>query len=410
MTARFDLIVVGGGPAGLAAAICGARSRLSTLLIEKGQPGGRAAHIMQIDNFPGAGCTTGPDLVSRFRGQAEALGVTFLQAEVSRLEPEGPFKTVYTRQGVAYEARAVILCPGAEPRTLGVRGEERLRGRGVHYAVADSAADWAGRDVVVVGDGDAAVAAAVHLAQSARKVSLVCIHSEDRMDACPASLAQLRGSSGIQVIAQTAVEEIQGEGRVERVVLRSLVNGERWTLPADAVFVLAGITPCTDFLRGSGIHLDARGYIIADPETMATSVDGIYAAGDARRKWVRQVITAAADGAIAARSAERFLADEELVNHELLGPADPVLAVFWSPADPLSLDVLQQVEQVAGSAGGRVHVVRIDCQQSARVAQRLGVVEVPTVMLFHRGIPLATLTEDFNHLADWVAGHMPARI
>src|SRR5690606_32664194 len=132
-------------------------------------------------------------------------------------------------------------------------------------------------------------------------------------------------------------------------------------------------------------------YIITDPDTLETNVPGVYAAGDARRKWLRQIVTAAADGAIAACAAEKFLAEEEQVHREILSPEEPVVAVFWSPANPLSLQVLQEAERVVAQMGGQVRLARIDCYKSTRAAARLGVFDVPTVRIFHKGIPLATL-------------------
>ena len=192
-------------------------------------------------------------------------------------------------------------------------------------------------------------------------------------------------------------------------MLRHLGTGERSELPADGIFIFVGTTPRTDFLRGAGIDLDGRGYIIADPDTMETSLPGVFAAGDARRKWLRQIVTAAADGAIAASAAAKFLAEEEQVHREILSPEEPVLVVFWSPLNQLSLHVLQEAEKIVARLGGQVRLARIDCYKSSRTATRLGIFDVPAVQIFHRGIPLATLTEDFNHLEDWVTGHMPVK-
>lgn len=410
MAERWDLVIIGGGPAGLAAAVYGARARMSTLVIEKGRPGGQAATTEEVENYPGIRRTTGPELMNQFREHAEALGAKIVRGEVASVELEGPIKTIRTKQGEVYEARAVILCPGAEPRMLGVKGEAELRGKGVSYCATCDADFFTDLDVVVVGNGDAAVEEAIYLTRFASSVTLICIHPEGIMDANKASQERLFATPKIKVIWQTVVEEIQGEGRVERVVLRHLGTGERTELPCDGVFIFVGTTPRTEFLRGTGVELDAKGYIITDPDTLETNVPGVYAAGDARRKWLRQIVTAAADGAIAACAAEKFLAEEEQVHREILSPEEPVVAVFWSPANPLSLQVLQEAERVVAQMGGQVRLARIDCYKSTRAAARLGVFDVPTVRIFHKGIPLATLTEGFNHLEEWVVGHLPARI
>lgn len=409
MAERYDLVIIGGGPAGLAAAVYGARARMSTLLIEKGRPGGQAASTEEVENYPGAGRTTGPGLMTQFREHAESLGARIVRGDVCSVELEGPIKTIRTKKGETYEARAVILCPGAEPRMLGVKGEGKFRGKGVSYCATCDADFFTDLDVVVVGNGDAAVEEAIYLTRFANSVTLICIHPEGIMDANKASQERLFATPKIKVIWQTVVEEIIGEGHVEKVALRHLGTGERTELPCDGVFIFVGTTPRTDFLRGTGVDLDSRGYIIADPDTMETSVPGVFAAGDARRKWLRQIVTAAADGAIAACAAEKFLAEEEQVHREILSPEEPVVAVFWSPANPLSLQVLQEAERVVGRLGGQVRLARIDCYKSSRTATRLGIFDVPAVQIFHRGMPLATLTEDFNHLEDWVTGHMPVK-
>ncbi|MBY6275985.1 NAD(P)/FAD-dependent oxidoreductase, partial [Symbiobacterium thermophilum] len=278
MAERWDLVIIGGGPAGLSAAVYGARARMSTLLIEKGRPGGQAATTEEVENYPGLGRTTGPELMKQFREHAEALGATIVRGEVGAVELQGPVKTIRTKKGEVYEARAVILCPGAEPRMLGVKGEGRLRGKGVSYCATCDADFFTELDVVVVGNGDAAVEEAIYLTRFASSVTLICIHPEGIMDANKAAQERLFATPKIKVIWQTMVEEILGEDHVEKVALRHLGTGERTELPCDGVFVFVGTTPRTEFLRGTGIELDRKGYIIADPDTMETNIPGVFAA------------------------------------------------------------------------------------------------------------------------------------
>jgi len=408
MAERFDLVIVGGGPAGMTAAIYGARAKLKTLLIEKGRHGGQAATTEEVENWPGSGRTTGPELMQRFREHVESLGVALVKDEVSALDLSGPAKRIRTKKGAEFEAGAIILCPGAEPRRLGVKGEDEFRGKGVSYCATCDADFFTDLDVVVVGNGDAAVEEALYLTRFAESVTLIVIHPEGKMDANRASQERLLANPKVRVIWQSVIEEIDGDGIVERVVLRNLATGERSVLETNGVFIFVGTTPKTDFLKETGVELDSRGYIVADPETMATSVEGVFAAGDARRKWLRQIVTAAADGAIAACAAERYLVEEEQLRQELLLPAEPVLAVFWSPASPESLGVLQEAERLVASQGGRLRLARVDCYRSARIAARFGVDRVPAVLLLRGGTPVARLTEGFGRLAEWVAGHMNA--
>ncbi len=410
MAERFDLIIVGGGPAGMTAAIYGARAKLKTLLIEKGRHGGQAASTEEVENWPGAGRTTGPALMKQFREHVEHLGVTTIREEVSEVDLSAPAKVIRTKKGAEFEGRAVILCPGAEPRTLGVKGEGRFRGKGVSYCATCDADFYTELDVVVVGNGDAAVEEALYLTKFAESVTMIVIHPMGTMDANRASQERVYANPKIRIVWQSVVEEIRGDGIVESVILKNLATGQLSELPTNGVFIFVGTVPKTEWLTETGLDLDRRGYIIADPETMATNLDGVFAAGDARRKWLRQIVTAASDGAIAACAAEKYLTEEEHLQQEVLEPKEPVLAVFWSPAVPASLDLLQRAERLVASLGGRVKLARIDCYKSARVAARFSVTEVPAVVLFEVGMPVDSraCTEGFDHLEEWVVSHIAA--
>lgn len=398
----YDLIIVGGGPAGMTAAIYGARARLKTLLIEKARHGGQAATTEEVENWPGAGRITGPELMQQFRAHVEHLGVDMIKEDVARVDLQGEIKAVETRKGSRYEGRAVILSPGAHPRTLGVKGEGPLRGKGVSYCATCDADFFTDLDVMVVGNGDAAVEEAIYLTKFCESVTLICIHPEGTMDANKASQERLFSTPKIKVIWQSVIAEIKGDGIVESVVLKHLGTGDLTEVPTNGVFIFVGTVPNTEFLAGSGLSLDERGYIIADSETMATNIDGVFAAGDARRKWLRQIVTAAGDGAIAACAAEKYLAEEEHLRQEVLEPTDPVLAVFWSPASPESLEVLQWAEQANTQAGGMFKLARIDVYKSARLAQRFGVTQVPSVLLFQNGQVVDRLDGNFDDFSHWI--------
>lgn len=402
MADLYDLIIVGGGPGGMTAAIYGARARLKTLLIEKGRHGGQAATTEEVENWPGDAHTTGPELMKRFRDHVEGLGVNMVREEVTGLDLAGEVKVITTKKGARYEGKAVVLSPGAEPRTLGVKGEGKFRGKGVSYCATCDADFYSGLDVMVVGSGDAAVEEAIYLTKFAESVTMIVLHPEGTMDANRASQERLYQNTRIRIIWQSAVEEIKGDGIVESVVLKHLATGELSEHAINGVFIFIGTVPKTDFLRPSGVALDDRGYILADSETMATNIDGVFAVGDARRKWLRQIVTAASDGAIAACAAEKYLAEEEHLHHEVLAPEEPVLAVFWNPAVPRSLEVLQWAEGCAAQAGGTFRLARIDCYRSARVAKRFGVTEVPSVLLLHKGREIDRLDANFDDFCHWI--------
>jgi thioredoxin reductase (NADPH) len=380
----YDLIVVGGGPAGMTAAIYGARAKLRTLLIEKAKHGGQASTTEEVENWPGSGKTTGPELMKNFRDHVEHLGVDMIKEDVAKVSLDGDVKVIETRKGNRYEGRSVILAPGAHPRTLGVKGEGPLRGKGVSYCATCDADFFTDLDVCVVGSGDAAVEEALYLTKFCESVTMIILHPEGTMDANKASQERAYANPKLKYVWQSAIEEIKGDGIVEKVVLKNLATGELSEMETNGVFIFIGTVPNTEFLADTGLELDRGGYILADSETMTTNIDGVFAAGDSRRKWLRQIVTAASDGAIAACAAEKYLAEEEHLREEVLEQKKPVLAVFWSPASKESLYVLQWAEQANNAAGGQFKLARIDLYKSARLAQRFGVTQVPSVLLFQR--------------------------
>lgn len=386
----YDLIICGGGPAGLAAAIYGARARLNTLLIERGRTGGQAVTTEEIQNYPGFPETTGPELMQRFTEHAEKFGTKILKDQVVGLEVTGMVKTVKTRRSGDFKAKAVILSPGAEPRTLGVKGEGVFRGKGVSYCATCDAEFYTDLDVVVVGNGDSAVEEAIYLTRFCESVTMVVIHDEGIMDANKVAQERAKNNPKIKFIWNSVVEEIAGDGLVEKVILKNIKTGALTEYETNGVFVFIGTVPKTDFLKGI-IELDDRGYIITNEE-METSVEGVFAAGDARRKYLRQVVTAAADGAIAATAAEHYLAEEEYFQNEVLAAKVPVVAVFWSPTVPASLELLGQLEALADEQAGKFKLVKIDTYKNQRVAARYQVSQCPTVLVFQGGQVTASLT------------------
>ncbi|HWI51628.1 MAG TPA: thioredoxin-disulfide reductase [Symbiobacteriaceae bacterium] len=398
----YDLIIVGGGPAGMTAAIYGARAKMRTLLIEKAKHGGQAATTEEVENWPGSGKTTGPELMKQFREHTEQLGVDMVKEDVAHIDLESDVKVIETRKGNRYEGRAVVLAPGAHPRTLGVKGEGPLRGKGVSYCATCDADFFTDLDVCVVGSGDAAVEEAIYLTKFCESVTMIILHPEGTMDANRASQERAYENPKIKYVWQSVIDEIKGDGIVETVVLKNLATGELTEMPTNGVFVFIGTVPNTEFLRDSGLKLDRTGYIIADSETMATNIDGVFAAGDARQKWLRQIVTAASDGAIAACAAEKYLAEEEHLRREVLERKEPVVAVFWSPSSKESLDVLQWAEQANAAAGGTTfRLARIDLYKSARLAQRYGVTQVPSVLLFMNGKVVDRL-DSFHNFTHWL--------
>ena len=306
MSDVYDILVIGAGPGGMAAGIYGSRARLKTAILEKGRAGGQAATTTEMENYPGFFReTTGPGVMGEFEAHAAQFGTTFLKGNVTDVSLEGEVKTVTTSSGETYQARSVILAPGAEPRTIGVPGEGKLRGKGVSYCATCDADFFEELDVLVVGSGDSAIEEALYLTKFVESVTVIVIHNEGVLDCNKRSAEKAFAHPKLKWVWNSVLEEIQGEEMVEGVVVKNIRTGEKQTLEVNGVFVFIGMQPKTEFLKGK-IELDNWGYI-PTTEKMETNVPGVYAVGDARAKYLRQVVTAAADGAIAAVAAEKFL-------------------------------------------------------------------------------------------------------
>ena len=300
---KHDVVIIGAGPAGLTAALYCSRAGLSTVVIEKVAPGGQAATTAQVDNYPGfPGGIMGPELTQRMEEQARSFGAEFLMAGTESIQGKaGAF--IVTAGDERLTAKAVILASGARERPLGVPGEREFRGRGVSYCATCDAAFFRDQAVAVVGGGDAAVEEAVYLTKFASKVSL--IHRRDALRASKALQNRALDHPKMAFLWDTVVASIDGGQRLEQLQLENVKTGEKTTLPVRGVFIYVGYLPNTEFVRDL-LDTDEAGYILTK-EDMSTSVPGIFAAGDVRTKYLRQVVTAAGDGAVAAVAVERFL-------------------------------------------------------------------------------------------------------
>lgn len=391
MSKIWDIIIVGGGPGGLAAAMYGARSKLQTLLIEKGKPGGQAATTWDMENYPGfAKGTTGPGLMQAFTDHATSFGAEIVRGEVVDVAPEE--RTVALKDGTEYRGRTLIFAPGAVPRTLGVKGESALRGKGVSYCATCDADFFTDLDIVVLGNGDAAIEEGNYLTKFANSVTIIVIHDEGVLDAAPMLQERAFRNPKIKFVWNSTLQEIRGDGIVESVILRNVKTNELTELETNGVFVYVGTVPQTGFLKGK-VNLDERGYIITD-EQMETNVDGVFGVGDARVTYLRQVITAAADGAIAAVAAEKYIIEEEGFRQSVLDEPRPVAVVFWTPMSSLSLEMMPSIESSLAAHGSRIKTWKLDTYRNRRVASRYGVTQNPTIVFFHRGQVAARLVED----------------
>jgi len=299
----YDVVILGGGPAGLTAAIYTARARLSTLLIEKLFPGGQLIITALVENYPGySRGISGPDLAAEMREQAERFGTETLLAEVLSADLTGDVKVVRTTEGV-YEGRTVLIATGAVWRKLGVPGEQEFLGRGVSYCATCDGALFQGKKLAVIGGGDTAIEDSVFLTKFSDDVTV--IHRRDQLRAQKIIQEKAFANPHIKFLWNTVVVEIQGDRVAEKMILRNVKTDEISEFEVDGIFVLIGQDPDTRFCAGQ-ITCDEAGYIVTD-EYMQTGIPGVYAAGDIRRKPLRQIVTACAEGAIAGAMIEKYL-------------------------------------------------------------------------------------------------------
>lgn len=300
----YDMIIVGGGPGGYSAALYAARAGLKVLVIEKLSAGGQMALSPMIENYPGFdegidGFTLGEKMLAG----AHRFGAESLLAEVTALSLDSPVKTVSTTEG-EFKSRTVIISTGADPKNLGLPGEAALLGRGVSHCAACDGMFYRGKTVVIVGGGNTAAADALQLSRICKKVILV--HRRDTLRATKVYHQPLLNAPNVEFRWNSAVTELLHNGRLTGVKVQNLHSGEDETIECDGLFVSIGRSPNSWLVRGQ-LELDNAGYIVAD-ETTGTSLPGVYAVGDVRTKVLRQVITAASDGAVAAHYAEEYLA------------------------------------------------------------------------------------------------------
>lgn len=307
MTGKYDVVIIGGGPAGLTAGLYTSRAMMKSLLIEKGIHGGQMATTYRIENYPGFDeGISGLELSQRMERQARKFGLEFSSGRVEEIRLDDNEKVLITDDGLEIRTKALIIATGVEPKSLKVDGEERFRGRGVSYCATCDGAFFRDKKIAVIGGGDSALEEALFLTRFAEEIFI--IHRRDKLRATRILQERAFEESKIKFIWDSFVEKIEGDDTVNKIVIRNLKNDKTEFFSVSGVFIYIGSNSNTEFLRGL-VNLDSNGFIITD-EKMATSVPGIYAAGDVRTKTLKQIATAVGDGAIAAKSAEKYIEDK----------------------------------------------------------------------------------------------------
>ena len=307
--AVHDVIIIGSGPAGYTAAVYAARAQLKPLVFEGTAFGGALMTTTEVENYPGfRNGITGPELMDEMREQALRFGAELHMEDVESVSLAGPVKEVVTAEGETHRARAVILAMGAAARYLGVPGEQELLGRGVSSCATCDGFFFKDQDIAVIGGGDSAMEEATFLTRFARSVTLV--HRRDEFRASRIMLERARENAKITFLTNTATLAVEGDSAVTGLRVRNVTTGEESTLPVTGVFVAIGHDPRSELVRGA-VELDEEGYVVARGRSTATSVPGVFAAGDLVDHTYRQAITAAGSGCAAALDAERYLAAHE---------------------------------------------------------------------------------------------------
>ncbi|WP_352425468.1 thioredoxin-disulfide reductase [Aminomonas paucivorans] len=375
---KRELVILGAGPAGMTAAIYGRRAGLDVLVLERGLPGGQITITDEVENWPGVQHTTGQALAESFRKHAEKFHPEFREATVEKVDLRDGRKILVTDKG-EIDAEAVLVATGANFKKLGCPGEAEYTGRGVSYCAVCDGAFFEDEVVAVIGGGNTAVEEACYLTQFASKVYVV--HRRDSFRADRVPVEQAMANPKIVPVWDSVVESIEGGDMVERLMLRNVKTQEVSPLPVAGVFVFVGTDPNSRFVADL-VETSKGGWIRTNPR-METSVEGIFAAGDVRDTYLRQVVTAAGDGATAAMAAYAYIAEQVHLQSVLLEP-ERVNALFTSSIDPAHVALVQQVEAWSAESGIPVSVV--DGYRNGRMMEKLRIPEMPTLMKLQKGV------------------------
>lgn len=380
----YDVIVIGGGAAGLTASIYAGRARLKTLLLEKSLVGGLATYTNEVENYPGfPNSPKGEDITNLMKEQAKKMGVEFKLTDVKSVELAGEEKVVETFRN-KFIAKSVILATGGRPRITKAKNEENyLFDKGISFCATCDAAANTGKTVVVIGSGDAAIEEGMFLTKFADKIIVSVLHDEGKMDCNEIAREAALKNPKMSFVWNTVVDSFEGEGHLDTVVLKNVKTGELVPISCDTCFEFIGYIPNTEILIDQ-IDLTPQGYIITN-EKMETNIEGVFACGDVRDKWLKQIATAVGDGAIAGFAAEKYIAESECFEHVILQKEKPGLTYIYNAVDATSREFLETIKKIEESFNGQLQVNRVDVYKSTGIADRLNIKDLPAVVLTKEG-------------------------
>lgn len=381
---NYDVVIIGGGAAGLTAAIYAGRARLKTILIEKALVGGLATYTNEVENYPGfPNKPKGEDITNLMKEQAKNMGVTFKLTDVKSVDLKGEEKVVETFRN-KYLSKTVILTTGGRPRITKAEGEDKyLFDKGISFCATCDAAANTDKTVVVIGSGDAAIEEGMFLTKFAKKVIVSVLHHEGKMDCNEIAKEAALKNPKMEFVWNSTVKRFEGEDHLDTVVLRDLRTDEEIPVHCDTCFEFIGYIPNTEIFKEQ-IKLTGAGYILTN-EKMETNIEGVFAAGDVRDKWLKQVATAVGDGAIAGFAAEKYIAESETFHEVIMQKEKPGLTFIYNAVDAESREFLIEIEKIENHFGDRIIVNRIDIYKSSGIADRLNVAEFPAVILTVNG-------------------------
>ncbi|MBU0956484.1 MAG: FAD-dependent oxidoreductase [Spirochaetes bacterium] len=378
---QYDVVIIGGGPAGLTAAIYCGRARLNTLLIEKSLIGGLATYTNEIENFPGfPEGSSGLGLMKLFHEQAKRFGVKFKLTDVRSVDFKGDVKKVETFRNT-FEAKAVIVASGGRPRVTKAKDEEKyLFDKGISFCATCDAAANTGKTVMVIGSGDAAIEEGMFLTKFAKEVIVSVIHDTGKMDCNEIAKNAALANPKMTFMWNTMTDSFAGEGHLDTVNLKNLKTGEITPVKVDSCFEFIGYEPNTEIFQGI-LNMTKRNYVITD-ENMQTGIPGVFACGDVREKELKQVATAVGDGAIAGVGAEKYIAETEMFENQIMQVEKVGLIYVYSAIDAPSRELLPLMQEIETAFNSQVKLNVIDIYKGRSLCNRIACDVDPMTIFF----------------------------